>query len=290
MEALLLLAGRFGYSGEMTPIVLSIAGFDPSSGAGVTADLKTAAAHECYGIACITALTVQSTQGVSRVEPISGELVTQTLEALAADMEISAVRVGMLGSAVVAGAVAGFLAARGYGNVVLDPILRSSSGGRSGAELLDSPGKDVLIQRLLSLSRLTTPNLAEAAALTGRPVARNLDEMAATAEVLQKLGARNVLITGGHLIGDQADNTDLLRTATGEIHRITGPRVESKSTHGTGCALATAIACNLALGMDVVAAAAAAKEFVRKAIQAAYPIGQGSGPINHLFNLNRKPS
>jgi hydroxymethylpyrimidine/phosphomethylpyrimidine kinase len=271
------------YIGPMAPIVLSIAGFDPSSGAGVTADLKTASAHGCYGIACVTALTVQSTQGVSRVEPLSGQLVTQTLETLAADMEIAAVRVGMLGSAEVAEAVASFLEAKRFQNVVLDPILRSSSG----AELLPSAGKDVLIRRLLPLSRVTTPNLAEAAALTGRPVAQNLDEMAAAADALQKMGAQDVLVTGGHLHQNADQNTDLLRTAAGAIHHISGVRVESTATHGTGCALATAIACNLALGMNTLAAAIAAKEYVRKAIQAAYPVGKGSGPMHHLFKLGQ---
>lgn len=266
----------------MAPIVLSIAGFDPSSGAGITADLKTVAAHGCYGIACITALTVQSTQGVSRVEPLSPRLITDTLQTLAADMEIVAIRVGMLGSAEVAEAVATFLAAHGCRNVVLDPILKPSSG----AELVDSAGIDVLIRRLLPLSRITTPNLAEAATLTGRPMARNLEEMDETAQALQKLGARNVLITGGHLHGQTDDNTDLLRTEAGDVLPISGPRIDSRSTHGTGCAFATAIACALARGMDLPAAATAAKDFVRKAIQAAYPIGKGSGPLDHLFKFD----
>lgn len=263
----------------MPPIVLSIAGFDPSSGAGVTADLKTIAAHGCYGVGCLTALTVQSTQKVSRVEPVAAKIVTQTLESLADDLDVAAVRVGMLGSAEVASAVAGFLRAKGWKNAVLDPVLQSSSG----AELLDLEGKDVLIKRLLPLARVVTPNLAEAAALTGRPPARNVAEMAEAAEALQKLGAKDVLITGGHLPG----NVDVLRTQRGEVHQIAGARVESKATHGTGCALATAIACNLALGMDVVAAARAAKEYVRQAIEAAYPIGKGSGPMNHLFKIKR---
>ncbi|MEO6119279.1 MAG: bifunctional hydroxymethylpyrimidine kinase/phosphomethylpyrimidine kinase [Terriglobales bacterium] len=261
----------------MPPIVLSIAGFDPSSGAGVTADLKTIAAHGCYGVGCVTALTVQSTQGVSRVEPVSAVLVTQTLESLAADLDITAIRIGMLGSADVAGTVAGFLSTKDWKNGVLDPVLRSSSG----TELLDSAGQDVLIKQLLPWARVVTPNLAEASVLTGRPLARNAADMAAAAEALQKLGAKDVLITGGHLPG----NVDVLLTAGGEVHQIAGARVESKATHGTGCALATAITCNLALGMDVLSAARAAKEYVRQAIEAAYPIGKGSGPMNHLFKI-----
>jgi hydroxymethylpyrimidine/phosphomethylpyrimidine kinase len=262
----------------MPPIVLSIAGFDPSSGAGVTADLKTAASHGCYGVGCVTALTVQSTQGVRRMEAVSGELVRETLESLALDVDIAAIRIGMLGSAEVAEAVADFLTEKRLKNVVLDPVLASSSG----AVLVDAAGLVVLKKRLLPLARVVTPNLSEAETLTGHPVT-SLDEMASAAEALQKMGARDVLITGGHL----PDNTDLLRTEDGQIHPIRGQKVESRSTHGTGCALAMAIACNLAQGLDTLAAATKAKEYVLKAIQAAYAVGKGHGPLNHLFNLKK---
>jgi len=260
----------------MPPIVLSVAGFDPSSGAGVTADLKTIAAHGGYGVGCITALTVQSTQGVSRVEPVSGSTVTETLEKLAADVEIAAVRVGMLGSAEVALAVAAWLASQKQRNVVVDPIIRASSG----EFLLEPAGLEVLTKRMFPLTAVVTPNWAEAAMLT-RGEVRNLTEAAGAAEALQQMGARNVLITGGH----SEQNTDLLRLESGETHQIPGRKVASKATHGTGCALATAIACNLANGMDVLGAAKAAKEYVRQAIEAAYPIGKGSGPMNHLYKL-----
>src|SRR4051812_32758100 len=176
------------------PIVLTIAGFDPSAGAGVTADIKTLAAHDCYGIACITALTVQSTVGVSRVEPVAPELIRETLKCLAADMSFAAVRIGMLGSAGVAEAVADFLTQHRPPHVVLDPILRSSSG----AELLDDTGLRVLRDRMLPLAQVITPNLGEAAALTGRPVA-SIAEMKIAAARLHEMGARNVVITGGHL-------------------------------------------------------------------------------------------
>lgn len=264
--------------GWMPQIVLSIAGFDPSSGAGITADIKTAAAHGCFGVGCVTTLTVQSTQGVDRIEPVSGRLVTETLEALAGDFAIKAVRVGMLGSGDVAAAVAGFLETRDLGPVVLDPILQASSG----TALLDLEGARVLRQRLLPLAVVVTPNLAEAAALWGSPVV-TVNEMVAAAEGIQRLGARNVLITGGHL----DENTDILRTAAGTIHQILGLRVESRSTHGTGCALSTALACNLAKGMSILEAAEEAKAYVRKAIEAAYPLGKGSGPMNHLFKLGQ---
>jgi hydroxymethylpyrimidine/phosphomethylpyrimidine kinase len=262
----------------MPPILLSIAGFDPSSGAGVTADLKTAAAHGLFGVACVTALTVQSTQGVNRVQPVSADIVRQTLESLAADVEIAAIRVGMLGSRDVAEAVAGFLRAKSSSVVVIDPVLRSSSG----TALLDPPGLDVLRDRLIAMALVVTPNMDEASWLTGKPVV-GIPEMEAAAEAIYRLGAKNVVITGGHSPG----NVDVLRLESGEIHHLPGPRIDSRATHGTGCAFAAAIACNLARGMDVTIAAKAAKEYVRTAIEAAYPIGKGSGPMNHLFKLDQ---
>src|SRR5712671_4358017 len=165
---------------ERPLVVLTIAGFDPSSGAGVTADIKTIAAHGCYGVACITALTVQSTAGVRRVEPVDPGIVRETLEELASDIELSAVRIGMLGSGKVAKVVADFLDSRSgksrLPNVVLDPILRSSSG----AELLDGAGVRLLVEQLLPLADVVTPNVDEAAAMTGLRVT-DLEEMKAAA-------------------------------------------------------------------------------------------------------------
>ena len=184
---------------EKPPVVLTIAGFDPSSGAGVTADIKTIAAHGCYGVSCITAMTVQSTSGVKRVEPSDPVLVTDTLEELRADVEIRAVHLGMLGSGKVAGAVADFLSRAGpkrerLPNIVLDPILKSSSG----ADLLDTPGIRVLIDRLIPLADVVTPNVDEAGVLTGINV-KGLDEMKAAAAKLHQRGASAVVVTGGHL-------------------------------------------------------------------------------------------
>jgi len=257
-------------------VILSIAGFDPSSGAGITADIKTIAAHGCFGAACITALTVQNTAGVSRVESVEADLISETLDKLASDMSLAAVRIGMLGSAAAANAVADFLNASPAFPVVLDPVLRSSSGAR----LLDQKGIAVLKRRMLSLSLVITPNLDEAAQLTGTKVT-SIAEMKVAAAQLQRMGARNVVITGGHL----TSNTDLLRLESGQESEHGGLKIQSNSTHGTGCAFATALACNLAKGLDVVNAAMAAKEYVRQAIEAAYPIGRGTGPINHLFRL-----
>jgi hydroxymethylpyrimidine/phosphomethylpyrimidine kinase len=258
------------------PVILTIAGFDPSSGAGITADLKTIAAHDCYGMACITALTVQSTQGVFGVEPVSGDLIRQTLKRLAQDSAFASIKVGMLGSADIAYVVADFLQSLPGVPVVLDPIIQSSSG----ATLLDEAGLEVLRSKVLPLATVITPNLAEAEALTGRPVT-NLSEMKSAAKELRKLGAKSVVVTGGHL----AENTDVLLAETGDPIEVRGARVESSFTHGTGCAFSTAIACRVSKGAGLEEAVRGAKEYVRRAIEAAYPIGNGTGPINHLFRL-----
>jgi hydroxymethylpyrimidine/phosphomethylpyrimidine kinase len=266
------------------PVILSIAGYDPSSGAGITADIKTAAALGCYAVTCITALTVQSTQGVHRVEPSKPELVVQILDALADDLDIKAVRIGMLGSGKVAEAVVEFLNKRRLPNVVLDPVIRSSSG----AALLDDAGMDVVRSRLLSLCDVVTPNIAEAAILAGAEgIAENSGWEAALPDVrrlaarLHDLGGKAVIITGGHL----SPANDLLSVrGSGTRHEevFHGERSESRSTHGTGCAFATALACRLALGDDLPQATRAAKAYVRKAILSAYPLGKGIGPLNHL--------
>lgn len=271
---------------EKPPVVLTIAGFDPSSGAGVTADIKTIAAHGCYGVACITALTVQSTAGVRRVEPCSPELVTETLEELSADIPIAAVHIGMLGSAKVVRAVAEFLSSRSgknkLPNVVIDPILKSSSG----ADLLDAAGSKLLVEKLLPVSDVVTPNVDEAAALTGLKVG-NLEEMRAAAVRLHEMGAPAVVITGGHL--EKA--TDLLsyKSRRGiEQEVFKAERQRSKSTHGTGCAFATAMACHLALDRGLAEAALLAKTYVSAAIAAGHPLGRGTGPVHHLYRMNQQ--
>ncbi len=173
--------------GLMTPpVVLTIAGFDPSSGAGITADIKTMAAHDCYGIACITALTVQSTAGVRRVEPVAPRTITETLQELVSDLEVAAVHIGMLGSQGAVEAVAEFLAQAHLPHTVLDPILKSSSG----ASLLDVAGTGLLIEKLIPLAQVITPNLDEASALTGFPVT-DIGQMKLAAAQLHSLGAAN---------------------------------------------------------------------------------------------------
>jgi hydroxymethylpyrimidine/phosphomethylpyrimidine kinase len=267
----------------MQPVVLSIAGFDPSSGAGVTADIKTAAAHGCFALASITAVTVQTTQGVRRVQPVEVGIVGETLFELAADLPIHAVRIGMLGSGEVAEAVAGFLETTKLPNVVLDPILRSSSG----AELLDGKAVEILKCRLLPLATVVTPNLAEAAALTGREIS-GMEQMRAAGRELLKLGAKNAVVTGGHLDGNKTIDLLLWRPDDTEDvfeEELAGERIQSSSTHGTGCAFATSVACHLARGFSLPQAVAGAKEFVRVAIERATPMGHGTGPMELLWTM-----
>jgi hydroxymethylpyrimidine/phosphomethylpyrimidine kinase len=268
---------------ETPRVVLTIAGFDPSSGAGVTADIKTIAAHECYGLACITAVTVQSTTGVRRVESVDPGLVTDTLEELASDIPIAAVHIGMLGTAKVVRAVADFLSGRSgkarLPNVVLDPILKSSSG----MDLLDAAGARLLIEKLIPLADVITPNVDEAAVLTGLKVT-GLDEMRTAAAKLHEMGSAAVVITGGHL--EKAIDLLSFTTKSGlEQEVFKAERQRSNSTHGTGCAFATAIACHLALDRGIAEAALLAKTYVTAAIAAGHPLGRGIGPVHHLYRM-----
>lgn len=271
---------------EIPPVVLTVAGFDPSSGAGVTADIKTISAHGCYGVASITAMTVQSTAGVNRVEAVDPVLVADTLEELASDIPITAVHIGMLGTAKVAKAVAEFLGRRTgkakLPNVVLDPILKSSSG----ADLLDAAGSRVLIEKLIPLADVITPNVDEAAALTGLKVT-DLDEMKAAVAKLHEMGSVAVVITGGHL--DKAIDLLSFKTKNGvEQEVFKAERQRSNSTHGTGCAFATALACHLALGRGIAEATLLAKTYVSAAIAAGHPLGRGTGPVHHLYRMHQQ--
>ena len=275
---------RYIHSMKVPPVVLSIAGFDPSSGAGITADIKTAAAHGCYAVTCPTALTVQSSQGVFEVRPLDPDFVRRTVGALAEDLEIVAVRVGMLGSAAVATTVANTLRKLELHNIVVDPVLRSSSG----TVLLDEPGVEVLRQEFLSLADVITPNLGEAAVLAGieaAPVQAPWEEvlpwLQTTAAKLRGLGSRAVVITGGHLL-DANDYLSYIENGTVREEVFPGTHIESGSTHGTGCAFAMSIACQLALGQGLPQAVRCAKEYVRKAVETAYPLGRGIGPLNHM--------
>ena len=269
------------------PVVLTIAGFDPSSGAGVTADIKTIAAHECFGVSCITALTIQSTRGVRRVEGVDPKIIVETLQELVSDFAVEAVHIGMLGNERVLAVVADFLGQAFTGkarlpHVVLDPILKSSSG----ADLLDAAGTQLLIERLVPLAELVTPNLDEASVLTGMAVT-NLDQMREAAARLHSLGAANVVITGGHL--EKAIDLLSFTTAQGTQQEVfKADRQRSNSTHGTGCAFATALACHLANGRGLPEAVLLSKAYVSAAIANAYPLGKGVGPLHHLYRMGQQ--
>jgi hydroxymethylpyrimidine/phosphomethylpyrimidine kinase len=267
---------------QTPPIVLTIAGFDPSSGAGVTADIKTIAAHGCYGISCITALTVQSTAGVRRVEPVDAELVKKTLEELVCDVEVAAVKIGMLGTAAVVRTVADFLLKAKLPNVVLDPILKSSSG----TDLLEKAGVAALMERLLPLATVVTPNLSEASVLTGLRVA-DLEQMRTAAAKLHALKCKAVVVTGGDL-DPAVDLLSFVREEKREQEVFKSGQQRSQSTHGTGCAFATAIACHLAHGRGLPEAVLLAKAYVAAAIAKAYPLGRGVGPVHHLYRMDEK--
>ncbi len=265
---------------QTPPVVLTIAGFDPSSGAGITADIKTIAAHGCYGLAAITALTVQSTAGVRQVAPVDPILLFDTLQELTSDVKISAVHIGMLGSAKVAARVADFLEKERHPNVVLDPVLRATSG----TSLLDDEAVRLLKETLLPLATVITPNVDEAAALSGMEIA-NVEQVKQAAQVLHAMGAKGVVITGGHL--ERA--IDVLSVKDDYVQVFRSDRLESTNTHGTGCAFSTTIACLLAQGRSLSAAVLLAKAYVTAAISHAYPIGRGPGPVNHMYQMKNHP-
>jgi len=255
------------------PVLLTIAGFDPSAGAGIAADLKTFAAHNCYGVAAVTAVTIQSTRGVKGVQPVSAEVLRAQLEELLKDVPVAAVKIGMLGTRANVQAVAELLEKKKFAHVVLDPVLRATSG----LELLEAAGVKELSKRLLALASVITPNIAEAAALTGLEI-KGEDGMKAAAEKLRELGARAVVITGG----DLEKPVDIFYDGT-NLKPFGSDRVRSDNTHGTGCTFSSAIAANLAVGRQLEDAVMLAKAYVRKAIEKGYAIGKGHGPLNHFY-------
>jgi hydroxymethylpyrimidine/phosphomethylpyrimidine kinase len=260
-------------------VILTIAGFDPSSGAGVSADLKTFAAHQCYGVAAVSALTVQNTQGVQAVYPVDPSLLRDCIQSLAADGRVCVVKIGMLANAAIAQIVSEFVHANPALPSVLDPVLRSSSG----LPLIDEAAFQFLRDRLLSQATLVTPNLAEAAALTGSRV-ETVEEMKAAARRLLELGARAVVVTGGHL----EKPVDVYGHSEG-IETFAGDRFKPDNVHGAGCTFSSAVAANLALGRQLADAIMLAKAYVAESIKKAYPIGPGRVPLNHFYRMQETP-
>ncbi len=260
----------------MIPTVLTIAGTDPSGGAGIAADLKTFAALGAHGTLVVTAVTAQNTRGVDAVHQLDGAFVEQQLETLLDDVRVDAVKIGMLGTADVTRAVAAVLRRHPLPHVVLDPVMVATSGDR----LLAADAVAALREELLPLADLITPNVPEAADLLGVAEARDESEMEAQALRLAGL-TRRVLLKGGHLGGP--DSVDLLVEGDAVL-RLTAPRVKTTSTHGTGCTLSSAVAALRPSAPDWTAAARGAKDYLTAALRAAdrLHVGSGHGPVHHF--------
>jgi hydroxymethylpyrimidine/phosphomethylpyrimidine kinase len=259
------------------PIAVTIAGSDSGGGAGVQADLKTFSALGVYGASAVTALTAQNTRGVTAIHDVPAAFVAQQIDAIFSDLDVGAVKIGMLSQPEVIEAVAAGLQRYGQKRVVVDPVMVATSGDRLLAPRAVAVLRDVLIPRALVI----TPNLPEAAALLEAPIAENEVEMRRQGERLLALGCAAVLIKGGHDAGPES--VDLLIEPTRET-RLAATRVETRNTHGTGCTLSAAIAAGLAKGLDLSAATRAAKDYVTAAIGAAHRlgVGHGHGPVHHF--------
>jgi len=261
------------------PILLTIAGFDPSCGAGTMADLKTFAAHGCYGVAAITSMTVQNTQGVEAVHNTPSAELREQLEVLAKDCDIAAVKIGMLGNRGNAVVVGEFLDAHKFAHVVHDPVMKSSSG----TELLDAGGVKYVATELIKRSSVITPNVPEAALLAGMEI-KDVVAMEAAARKIVEMGAKAVIVKGGHM--DRA--VDVIFDGN-ELVQLGGDRVKTDQTHGTGCTFASALAAQLAAGRSLVEAATLAKAYVTKAIEKSYAVGKGRIPLDHFYRLKIEP-
>ena len=259
-----------------TPVALTIAGSDSGGGAGIQADLKTFHAFGVFGTSAITAITAQNTLGVDAVHAVPAEIVRAQIAAVAADFRVAAVKTGMLATSTLVDIVAAAIEQEGLANFVLDPVMVASSGDR----LLEDDAVGAITVRLLPLSTIVTPNLDEARILTGLPV-DDVDGMREAARLLVARGARAALIKGGHLAG--AHITDVLLIGS-DYETFERKRIQTQSTHGTGCTLSAAIAAGLARGSGLRDAVAAGLDFVQRAIAAAPGLGRGHGPLSHFIS------
>jgi len=260
-----------------TPVALTIAGSDCSGGAGIQADLKTFAALGVYGASAITALTAQNTLGVSGIHLVPGEFVSAQIDAVFSDLEVRAVKIGMVAQRAAVEAIADALRRWSTAPIVLDPVMVATSGDR----LLAPDAVAALRTRLIPSAAILTPNLPEAAALLDEPVAASAAEIESQGRRLLALGCPAVLIKGGH--GGGSESVDYLVSHAGTL-QLSAPRSPTRNTHGTGCSLSSAIAAGLAKGEDLVTAVREAKAFVSAAIAAAdrFSVGHGHGPIHHF--------
>ena len=264
----------------MTPIALTIAGSDSSGGAGIQADLKTFAALGVYGASVVTALTAQNTKGVAGIHHVPAAFVAAQTDAVFSDLDVAAVKIGMVAELSVIDAIAAGLERWTSRHVVLDPVMVATSGDR----LLATEAVEALRQKLIPRAALLTPNLPEAAALLNEPVATTEDAIQSQGRRLLALGCGAVLIKGGH--GEGADSIDYLINAAGAL-ALSAPRIATPHTHGTGCSLSSAIAAGLAKGEDMESAVRAAKIWISAAIAAAdrFTVGHGHGPVHHFHRF-----
>lgn len=256
-------------------VALTIAGSDPSGGAGLQADLKTFAAHGVYGVSAVTAITVQTTRGVLESVPVPADRVSAQVEALGGDFSIAAVKLGLLATDAIVEAVAAAIISLDLPSVVVDPIVIASSGHR----LLDADGVLTLRNELLPHAFVVTPNVPEAALLTGMAI-RTREEMKRAAQALHRLGPHAVVIKGGHLDEDEA--VDVLFDGH-TFHEFAGPRIAGAAAHGTGCAFSASLAAQLALGRSLVEAVAGAKRYVTGALEHRLTLGMGASLLDHFW-------
>ncbi|CUH97677.1 hypothetical protein P22_3812 [Propionispora sp. 2/2-37] len=261
--------------------VLTIAGSDSSGGAGIQADLKTFCAHGVFGMSVITAVTAQNTQGVLAVQDIDQDIIAKQIEAIFEDIAVDAVKIGMVSSRETVATIAAKLRQYRAVNIVIDPVMIS----KSGYHLLRTDAEQALLGELLPLAALITPNIPEAEVIAGVKIETPAD-MEMAARRIRELGARQVLVKGGHLPADEAA-TDVLYDGS-RFRYFEGRRIATKNTHGTGCTLSSAIAANLGRGLPVEEAVQRAKEYITTAIEHSLAIGHGAGPTHHFYELYRK--
>jgi len=265
------------------PNVLSIAGSDPSGGAGIQADLKTFGALHCHGMAVLTALTAQNTRRVSAVHVPPDDFIAAQIDAIFEDIDVAAVKIGMLASSAIVKTVAACLARHKPPFIVLDPVLVATSGDPLGTPDV----AEAIVKHLFPIVTVITPNLPETAHLTGLPVPQDQAGMREMAELLHRQGARNVLVKGGHM--NTATSDDVL--FDGATYRFfSAPRIATRNTHGTGCTLSSAIAAYLAHGLNLAEAIDAAKAYLTGALAAAdaLSVGKGAGPVHHFYTTGHK--
>lgn len=256
--------------------VLTIAGSDCSGGAGIQADIKTITAHKMYAMSAITALTAQNTTGVYGIFEATPEFVGQQLDCIFQDIRPDAVKIGMVSNIEIIEAIAQKLRQYQAVNIVVDPVMVSTSGSK----LLSDNAIDALKMHLFSLATVITPNIPEAEVLTGLSI-KSKEDMQEAAEEIAKVTCGYVLVKGGHL----EDCADDLLYIKGNTYWFESPKIDNPNTHGTGCTLSSAIACNLASGLDIVESVKKAKEYITGALRANLKLGKGRGPLNHCFNL-----